>query len=316
MKKQQPRDKKRRAFKRASDFAIGGLAGGFLGGIAYGVSHIFTDEEHAQRWGIGVGAFFAVGGTGTSLANRSLEEAEDYAAEGQRMRSRLKVAQATLEGVAGFGAAGGIVGFETGGTRGAMIGTGIGATLGGFATLSSYEERRRKLPELIIPSGSSIERDTRFAERKDGHVYPPVYRVSSLKDLKEFREVNKEKLAKTADSVPAISDKPYSSISGVRFLTAVMIIPDLQHYPLLDPDDKEKSLGVGAVTLVSKNVDMKLHGEDDNIVVHPYERSFLFWQYPTIFDDVLPGQSSGVFSDKKWAYWQEKSWKHPVIVLA
>jgi hypothetical protein len=313
MKEQTPGKKPSGSWKnRLTSIAAGGTAGTFFGGITYATARLLTDNEHAIYWGVGVGGSLASAGTGATLAAHSLGEAQDHRESGNKGKSRLKVAQATIEAAFGFGAAGGIAGFESTGVSGAIAGAVAGAALAGGSTLLQYRERTRKFPELIIPAGSSIQRDRRFPERAAGHEFPPVFRVTSLKDLKEFREINKELLTREAFEVPKHSNTPtHSSARGMRFLSAIMIVPDLQHYPIADPKDRRTNLG--GVSLVEKNTDMTLTDSTDSIVVHPCKDSLWFWPEPTLFEDKVG--TSRYLNEDKWGYWMDKSWKHSALVL-
>lgn len=274
-----------------------GVLGTFFGGISYGVSRLLTAQENAVKWGLGIGGGFASAGLGATWSNLSMEKAEYYLAQDKKGKARFKVAQAVLEGALGIGGAAAIPGIETGNFNLATIGGIGGMVFGGISSFLIFRERIKSFPELITPAG--IQRDASFPDSIEGKKFPPVYRASTLKDLIEFRGVNKERIIKWAGDVPAESIDPHS-LSTSRLITSVFIIPDLQHFPAYDPEGETQ--------------DMKLVEGKDNIVVHPDKHSFQAWPYQTCFE-IKFGEST-YFQDKFWQEWRERSWKHGVVLLA
>lgn len=288
---------------------VSGLLGGYFGGLSYGITRIFSDNESAQRIGLGVGGGFAAGILGASFSTFSMDEANRYALQGEKAKSRLKVVQAVVEGAAGFGATGAIAGFESKGLASAVIGAGTGVVVGGFGSYLKYKERTKGLSALVIPPGNSVERDTGFPDAKELVQYPPVYRVSSLSDLKEFREVNKRALVKAGSWVSGKADQP-DDMGETRFVSAVFIVPNLRHFPAMDPQEDTTLFG----KVKERSFDMRLNDTSDNVVAHPCLHSYAFWPYQTIFEDLL-GESR-YFNDDKWEYWRDRSWDHGVVILA
>lgn len=284
--------------------------GGLSGGIAYGISSLVASgEDTPSKVGIGVGTGVVSMGLGTSLGNLSMDEAESYAQQGRKTKSRLKAIEAIIEYGVGCGAAGSLPGIESGSLTHAVVGAGIGFAFGGLAGRFIYRDRTKPIPEPELPD-NSMERDTSFPDRKDGVKLPPVYRVASLDDLKEYREALKIKLLKDSERLPRKSNTRPDQLGVSRFATAVIIIPGLQHYPALDPQEDEILFGA----MHEKSLDMTLHGDNNNIVVHPLLHSEMFWPYQTIFENIALGNKQ--FSDKEWENWRDRSWKNGVVILA
>lgn len=282
--------------------ALASVVGGtFFGGLAYGASSLLTSRETAERIAIGVGGGFVVAGAGAVLSSHSLERAEDYCGQGRATRARLEVVRAGLEAAAGFGGAGAIAGFESGSAVNTTIGAGVGVVLGAAGSLLQYRERTRKFPELVVSPGNSMKRDTSFIDREDGRKLPPVYRASSLRDLKEFRQINKETIVNwVGGMLPETSNNPLSLLAK-QLVTAVVIIPNLRHFPVRDPQEKTLDM-----TLV--DVDGK-----ENIVVHPHTHAFMHWPYQTRFEKKF-GDST-YFEEAEWKAWREDSWENEVVLM-
>ncbi len=280
---------------------VSSAAGGLFGGLSYGLASIFTDRFLAERIGLGVGGTLLMGGLGATNSNISLDRAEDYLEQGRNGEARLQVARAILEGAAGYGAAGGLIGIEAGNSINSLIiGSAIGIFLGASGTFIQYRERVRPFPNLIIPDGNSTQRDLSFPDRQGGTKFPPVFRASTLRDFKEFREINKERIVRWALSIPSESEDP-TSLAASRLVTSIAVIPNIRHFPAFDP---------------KKDGTMKLVDEitDDNLIVDPCKDAFLLWPYRTSFESMVAGNRT--FEQKLWNKWRDISWRHDVVLLA
>jgi len=292
--------------QRAKDTVEAGLLGGLSGLISYGITRFLSDHELAEKVGTGVGGALAASSIGVRFSLRSMQEAVEYAEQNKTVKSRLKTIQADLEAAVGLGAAAAITGFEAGGLKAALIGAGTGALIGGLGTHLTFSEGLKDLPE-IIPEGNSTTRDNSFPEWKDGKRLSPVYRVSSIEDLKEFRSINKESIVKNASNIARKSNSP-GYIDASWMTAAVIIIPNLQHYPIEDPQINTV-LGV----IKQESSDMKISDSTDSLFVHPCPNSENFWPSRTIFENAFAGTRS--FDEDKWRYWRETSWKYGAIIL-
>ncbi len=283
----------------ADKLFIAGAVGSFLGLPAYGISRILTDQEMALKVGLGVGGGVASAGLGVSLSSLSMQRAENYIDQGREGRAHLEVARAILEGGLGFGVAAAIPGIESSDPVHTAIGAVGGTLLGSFCSFLKYRERIKPFPELILPPGNSVQRDMSFPRSLDGIAYPPVFRATSLRDLIEFREVNKEVIMKWAGAtIPTETNDP-NSIAALRLVTSVAIIPELQHYPVLDPKEQTS--------------DMILRNGEDTITVHPCRDTFMVWPYQTRFESIFG--KSRTFEGSKWRSWRERSWRNEVVLL-
>lgn len=282
--------------------AAAGVGGILFGGITYAVSNLFTGSDNAERLGTVVTGSSASAMAGIGLSNISLGRAEDHLEQGKKDKAKLKVIRASLESAAGFGTAGAFVGFNTGSLTNTLIGTGLGVAFGGYGVIWEYERRTRPFPNFIIPSGNSMERDITFPDREGGVKFPPVFRTLSLRDLKEFRKVNKEKIIKWAGGIAHVPEKSSNpnSPGADRLVTSVIIIPNLQHYPAFDPEG----------TPCMKLVDVK---NNEEIVVYPNKESHSFWPYQTCFEARF-GESR-YFLEEEWNAWKDQSWNHNVTLL-
>lgn len=266
-----------------------------------------ANDNLTKKIATGFGSVAIMVGVATSFSHLSMDEAEYYAEQGKTLKSRLKVLQATLEAGAGAGAAGGIIGYETGSLMRAAIGAGICIIGGTSSTLIEYSERTRAFPNLNYPSDNSVYLDTSFPNRKEGTKFPPVFIASSLKSWQDFRAINKERIFKWAHyDVPNKSDEPMT-LNNQRLVTSVVIIPNVYHYPALDPELDEILLGKIKV----KSIDMKLADQNESIVVHSTLNSFNFWPDQTIFEDSIGRH----FNEGVWKHWKERSWNYGVVLL-
>lgn len=125
-------------FNRRTGLLASGLGGAIFGGTAYGISRVVAGADAADNIGIGVGGTIAAGMGGLIMGIASEQRAEELAREGKRKRALLKAFQASVETSLGWGAAGGISGYEAKGITGAMIGASIGAVIG----LGSFGTRK------------------------------------------------------------------------------------------------------------------------------------------------------------------------------
>jgi len=273
---------------------VAGAATGYLfGGLSWGISHLLTDEDHSRTIGVGVGVGFAAAGVGASLSHHSMEEAELYKRKGQIAKARMKLAQAITEASSGFGTAGALPGIADGNPLKIALGAGIGAVLGGTTVLIAYQERTKPYPQLEYPEG--VEMDTSFPEMGEGIKYPPVFRAASLEGFKKFREVNKRTILNWVHAEPPTKKNDPNDLLAQRLSTAIVIIPDIQHFPIDDPEGD----------------DMKLRDRTNSQEVQLAQHTFMFWPHSTCFED-----SNRLLNKSAWNYWKEKSWKHGVVLLA
>ncbi len=293
---------------RIKEPILSGLVSGYAALTTYLISNQFSSSETAERAAIGVGGSMFFLYNGLRFDQLSQEEAQNYLEKGQKGKSKLKVVQSAIEAGAGFGAATALPLYETKGPTAAIIGGTISAAFFAGSSYLQYRERIRPLPELETPEGNSTIRDTNFVEKHEGHVYPPVYRTASIKDLKEFREVNQERLTHRLAMVPQKSDIHPFNTSYSKFNTAVFIVEKARHYPALDPEIDVKLKGV----IKDPSRDVNLLGEEDNLVAHPCNSIRQFWPYRTIFDSF----PSGLVDESIWNEWRERSWLQPVVILA
>lgn len=284
----------------AKTILLSGLLGTMSGGPAYLVARFLTDQETAQRWGLGVGIGTAAAMAGAKLTHLSIERAEKFAKAGRTVRARWEVARALVEGAVGFGTVGTIIGIGTENIAVGLAGTGTGLLLGALASYFSYKERVKPFPELIVPEGNSVTRDMNFPESTDGKRYPPVFEAESLKAALEFRELNKERIVRWATSIPDRSNSP-DALNASMLATSVFIIPNTRHFPAQDPEG---------------NQDMRLSDVADirmGIIAHPNKHTFMTWPHQTVFEDKF-GEST-YFNDKYWQAWREVSWSEKVVIL-
>jgi hypothetical protein len=277
------------------------IISGALGSIAaipsYLIARVLSDPETASRWGIGIGGGLASSSLGIHLSNLSFERAEDQLEQGNFIKARFQAAKGILEGTIGCGVTGAIAGSETsnGSISNALIGAAIGSAIGGVGSYLSYHERTRPLPDLTVLPGNSIYRDLSYPDRASGIKYPPVYRVSNLEDLLEFRASNKETIVKWARSVPTIGDP--TSIMADRLLTSIFIVSNVEHNPADDPIDPN----------------IRLLGDKKSIIAEPSKESHMFWPYQTQFESLF-GESRN-FEDTSWEVWKKAHWKKTVVLL-
>lgn len=174
-----------------------------------------------------------------------------------------------------------------------------------MVTFGEYKSRIKPFPELVIPQGNSVRRETKYIDRKDGIKFPPIFSARSLKDVLEFREVNKEAIMKWVNP-RVIYGKSDAPTKAPRLATCVFIISEAQHFPAADPKED--------------TVDMNLYDLDGktNITVHPIKDDAVgnLWPYATCFGSTV-GEigDDKYFKKNQWLNERDVSWRKPVVVL-
>lgn len=146
-----------------------------------------------------------------------------------------------------------------------------------------------------------------------GKKYPRVFQAESLEDIQKGRAEQARGLRRRVGIVPNTNfgSQPYS-LDSTNELTAVIFLPEVQHYPAMDSQEDIKRLY--GLTL-HENLSMRLEDQTGTINVWHYDHSFLDFPYPTCFDDIGPGDNT-FFNMNKWKAHRDISWKRQVILLA
>ena len=229
----------------------------------------------------------------------SLHEAEDSRDEGNLSRMRLKVAQACFENSMGWSLGSGALSIIiTNSINHAVMTAGAAAALGSAESIREWRRRIRPFPELMTPDGNSTKQDLSYPDRKDGFKLPPVFTADSIKDFKEFRDINKRRIIEWSKKVPVIGTKLPEIENAPQLLTSVVILPNIRHFPAMDPEDDN---------------DVRLMDEDDFIIASRVNDSAPFCAEPTIFENELLGMRS--FYKSEWQRWRNRSWKESVAIL-
>ena len=296
----------------AGSASAGGLFGGLALGISYGVSRFVGENNFVDNVAIGVAGSTTAAFTGLFWGTETGEKAVEHARHQRKWRTIFRSVQAGIEGTAGLAISGAIAGYEAGDTTGAVIGGIAGATTGAFGVVTIGSARvyaaakEGSLPseEPIVLKDNSVER----IEIEDKKLRVPVFAVSSLRDLKEFRAAYQKKWTE-GETLPKKGSSRtifYSTEVSAIFVTD----HDLQHFPASDPTEPERSMfGL----FKDENLNMKLFDEEESIILQPAIDSDSVWPYRTRFHHEGPML---VFEDSRWDYWRDKSWKHRVILLA
>lgn len=147
-----------------------------------------------------------------------------------------------------------------------------------------------------------------------GKKYPKVYQAEGIEDMQRRRAEQAKGLYGRVGIVP--STHFGSQPGGVYHVdnNAIVYLPEVQHYPALDPQEDIRKLG-GAT--LHDNLGMRLSDQSDiqGILVWCYEHSFFDFPFPTVFDNIDPF-GNAIFSKDKWKAYREVSWRRSVILLA
>lgn len=146
---------------------------------------------------------------------------------------------------------------------------------------------------------------TGFLQKK----YPRVFQAESIEDIQLGRAEEAKGLRGRAGLIPHTNfgDQPSKLVS--EDITAVIFLPEVQHYPAMDPSKDIKRL---YGTTIHDNWAMKLSDRTGSINVWFDQESHLDFPYVTCFDD----RFFGIFDMEKWKEWRGVSWKKAVILLA
>lgn len=283
---------------RKTAYLIGGFGGMITGGSTFLASNALGREDSGQIGGtaFAIGTLAMAGRMSTGI---SLHEAEDSRDEGNLSRMRLKVAQACFENSIGWSLGSGALSIiMTNSINHAVVTAGAAAALGSAESIREWRRRTRPFPELITPDGNSTKQDLSYPDRKDRFKLPPVFTADSIKDFKEFRDINKRRIIEWSKKVPVIGAKLPKIESAPLLLTSVVILPNIRHFPAMNPEDDN---------------DVRLMDEDDFIIASRVNHSAPFWSEPTIFEDELAGMRS--FYKSEWQRWRNRSWKESVAIL-
>lgn len=147
-----------------------------------------------------------------------------------------------------------------------------------------------------------------------GKKYPRVYHAESIQDMQQGRAELAKGLHRRVGTIPSTS---FGSQPGGLYHEdndAIIYLPEVQHYPAMDPQDDIKRLG-GAT--LHDNLGMRLSDKSDTegILVWPHKHSFLDFPLPTVFDDIDPF-GNFIFNIDKWKAYREVSWRRKVILMA
>jgi hypothetical protein len=292
-------DDKPNSLSRRRGIAMGGFGGSLFGGASFLVANAIDSKDAA-----GVGGFVftttVLGVTGRMSSHISLHQAEDYRDQGNNTKMKLKLAQAYVENSVYTLPLGimGAIGLDN-------VGLGLITTWLTFSainqTYTEWQKRIKEYPKLILPEGNSIQQDLTYPDRMNGFKLPPLFYADSIKDVKEFREINKEKIVEWSDSLPRLNEPLLNStMNPAQLLTSVIIIPNIRHYPVMDPTEEGTTK-------------MRLMDNDDFVIADLVENSEPVWDEPTIFEDEISGMR--LFDKSEWERWKNKSWKESIALL-
>lgn len=110
----------------------------------------------------------------------------------------------------------------------------------------------------------------------------------------------------------SFGSQPYGLVR--EEITAIIYLPEVKHYPAMDPKDDIKRMG-GAT--IYDNLGMRLTDKSDleGIRVWYHAHSFLDFPFPTSFDDRDPFGNT-IFNINIWKHYRYAPWMLPVILLA
>ncbi|MCL4365756.1 hypothetical protein M1437_00840, partial [Patescibacteria group bacterium] len=145
-----------------------------------------------------------------------------------------------------------------------------------------------------------------------GKRYPRVFRAASIEDMQAGRAEEAKGLRERVHNIPTTNFGRQPHKLAAENVTAIIYLPEMQHYPAMDPQEDIKKLY--GLTL-HDNVGMRLIDKTGRINVWCDENSSLDFPFPTCFDEIDPFGNS-VFNKEKWMMWREISWKKQVILLA
>ncbi len=154
-----------------------------------------------------------------------------------------------------------------------------------------------------------LEISDKFPDFPFGTKYPRVYQAESIEDMQQGRAEQAKGLRRKPVIIPSINfgGQPYK-IANIE-LTAIIFLPEVQHYPAMDPQEDIKRL-YGAT--IHDNWAMKLADNTGGINVWYDGDSHSDFPFRTCFDEPLLGR----FDRKRWQEWRDISWRKPVILLA
>lgn len=283
------------SIRREPRYAVSGAIGLVTGGAVYTAASA-RGLEDAPQLGIGAIALTTLSIAGPSTRNLSLQEAEEAKEAGDENRARAKIVQASIETSLAPGLIFGAAGASAGITE-ALIGGGIGVAYGTRNTYKAWKERIKLPPELVFPEGNSVRRINEFPTRHDGHKLPPLFAAESIKDFKEFRDANKKIITEWASRIPPRTQN-IAYTSDTPFLSILVAIRDIKHFPALDPEDDQVKLIDGDTSILADQMSFVVRQR--------------FWPVHTIFDN---GHSFSSDTDA-WERWKNQSWEGAAVLLA
>lgn len=277
-----------------------------IGGTSYAIVEALGSgaaESIGKNTGFGSAVFMG----GISAAFKAEKQAEDYALQGQRVKAIAKTIESAFVSTISSTVTGGVAGHEAG-AKGLLIGSGVGlfvgiAMSGGIAidVRDAYKERFNQ----IDFSNFGVEPDLRFPRKENSIEIPPVYIAESIVAMQEFRDAQKEKVWKNRSGLKRVSDTPDTTL--MRRDSALFYLPDVTHYPALDPKER-KFMG----KFTEEDPAMKIQDEKAGVLIaNPPRFIEEFWPYPSSFNGGVGG-----FDWNNWKYFKENSWKKDVYVLA
>lgn len=149
-----------------------------------------------------------------------------------------------------------------------------------------------------------IEVSDRYTEYGFGKKYPRLYTAESIIDMQQDRANHTRGLRLRTPILPSLNFGSQPSMVIANETKALIILPEMQHYPVRDPKQPEET----GMRLTDTS-------DQEGILVWCHTHSFLDYPYRTCFDDPGLNQST-FFSADRWKDFRAVSWKLPVILLA
>lgn len=284
---------------RKGALLVGTSAGVITGGVTFFATNAMN-SQYAEEMGSIVFSSTTLLLAGRMSYGISLNEAEVLKEKGELRKMRAKITQACFESSAGItllaGATMNAITHDIGHTA---LGIAVGVATGSADAIEEWRKRNRRFPDLIMPQGNSTVRDLSYPERNNAYKLPPVFIADSLKDFKEFREINKKRIVEWSREVPLQDDKLSELENSPLLLTSVVLLPNIRHYPAMDPEDE----GV-----------IKLMDSDEHIEASHVRDSSPFWANETAFEDDIIGLRA--FDGHEWQRYRNRSWMKNIVLLA